>query len=47
MRYLRSGSALAATGTRVHDVLSGGRELIDALELHTDGEWFWYSEGRM
>ncbi|MEV5085507.1 hypothetical protein AB0K74_44640 [Streptomyces sp. NPDC056159] len=44
MRYLRSGSALAVTGARVHDVLSSGRELIGALELHTDGEWFWYSD---
>ncbi|MFJ1975437.1 hypothetical protein ACIO93_43325 [Streptomyces sp. NPDC087903] len=44
VRYLRSGSALAVTGSQVHDVLSNGRELIGALELHTDGEWFWYSD---
>lgn len=44
VRYLRSGSALAVTGARVHDALSSGRELIGALELHTDGEWFWYSD---
>ncbi|MFD0213026.1 hypothetical protein ACFVH9_28980 [Streptomyces hirsutus] len=44
VRYLRSGSALAVTGAQVHDVLSSGRELIGALELHTDGEWFWYSD---
>ncbi|MGW3510954.1 hypothetical protein [Streptomyces sp. NPDC000994] len=44
MRYLRSGSALALTGARVYDVLSSGRELIGALELHADGEWFRYSD---
>jgi hypothetical protein len=37
---LRSGSPLAVSGTPVHDILSSGKELIDALELHTDGEWF-------
>ncbi|PBC92584.1 hypothetical protein BX281_0261 [Streptomyces sp. Ag82_O1-15] len=42
--YLRSGSALAVTGSRVHDVLRQDSELIGALELHTDGEWFWYSD---
>jgi hypothetical protein len=42
VRYLRSGSALAVTGSPVHDALSN--ELIGALELHTDGEWFWYSD---
>ncbi|MGW0514995.1 hypothetical protein ACWD1W_38290 [Streptomyces olivaceoviridis] len=42
LRYLRAGSALAVTGSPVHDALSG--EFIGALELHTDGEWFWYSD---
>ncbi|MER5200725.1 hypothetical protein ACWD3J_45070 [Streptomyces sp. NPDC002755] len=42
VRYLRSGSALAVTGSPVHDALSS--ELIGALELRTDGEWFWYSD---
>ncbi|CAM5696440.1 MULTISPECIES: hypothetical protein [Streptomyces] len=41
-RYLRAGSALAVTGSPVHDALSG--EFIGALEVHTDGEWFWYSD---
>ncbi|WP_225812235.1 hypothetical protein [Streptomyces spinosus] len=42
VRYLRAGSALAVTGSPAHDALSG--EFIGALELHTDGEWFWYSD---
>ncbi|MFF8911120.1 hypothetical protein [Streptomyces olivaceoviridis] len=42
LRYLRAGSALAVTGSPVHDALSG--EFIGALEVHTDGEWFWYSD---
>ncbi len=44
VEYLRSGSTLAATGASVHDVLSPGRELIDGLQLLTDGRWFWYSD---
>ncbi|WP_028815349.1 hypothetical protein [Streptomyces flavidovirens] len=43
-RYLREGAALAATGTRVHDVLSPEHELIGGLSLLTDGQWFWYSD---
>ncbi|WP_329311196.1 hypothetical protein [Streptomyces sp. NBC_01262] len=42
--YLRSGAVLAATGSRVHDVLSPDQEPIDGLRLHTDGQWFWYSD---
>ncbi|MEU9438388.1 hypothetical protein [Streptomyces sp. NPDC048252] len=42
VRYLRAGSALAVTASPVHDALSS--EFIGALELHTDGEWFWYSD---
>ncbi|GHA71583.1 MULTISPECIES: hypothetical protein [Streptomyces] len=42
LRYLRAGPALAVTGSPVHDALSS--EFIGALELHTDGEWFWYSD---
>ena len=42
-RYLREGAVLAATGTRVHDVLSPEHELIGGLSLLTDGQWFWYS----
>jgi hypothetical protein len=44
VHYLRAGARLAFTGSRVHDVLSPDRELIGALELYTDGEWFWYSD---
>lgn len=44
VEYLRSGSILAATGSRVHDILSPDRELIDGLHLFTDGQWFWYSD---
>jgi hypothetical protein len=44
VEYLRSGSILAATGSRVHDVLNPGRALIDRLHLLTDGRWFWYSD---
>ncbi|MGW0315143.1 hypothetical protein [Streptomyces flavidovirens] len=44
VRYLRAGSVLAATTSRVHDVLSPGKELIGGLHLLTDGEWFWYTD---
>lgn len=44
VRYLRSGSVLAATTSRVRDVLSPGNELIGSLNLLTDGEWFWYTD---
>lgn len=44
VRYLRSGSVLAATASAVHDVLSPTNELIDALHLLTDGEWFWHTD---
>ncbi|MFI5966995.1 hypothetical protein ACIA8J_33175 [Streptomyces asoensis] len=43
-RYLREGTVLAATTTRVHDVLSPEHELIGGLSLLTDGQWFWYSD---
>ncbi|WP_432016452.1 hypothetical protein [Streptomyces hydrogenans] len=43
-RYLREGAVLAATGTRVHDVLSPEHELIGGLSLLTDGQWFWTSD---
>lgn len=43
-RYLREGAVLAATTTRVHDVLSPEHELIGGLSLLTDGQWFWYSD---
>jgi hypothetical protein len=43
-RYLREGAVLAATGTRVHDVLSPEHELIGGLSCLTDGQWFWYSD---
>ncbi|GAA3835875.1 hypothetical protein ACFS5L_42105 [Streptomyces phyllanthi] len=44
VRYLRAGSVLAATTSRVHDILSPTKELIDGLRLLTDGEWFWYTD---
>ncbi|MET8405944.1 hypothetical protein [Streptomyces sp900116325] len=44
VQYLRSGAVLAATASSVHDVLSPGHELIDGLRLHTDAQWFWYSD---
>ncbi|MET8631676.1 hypothetical protein [Streptomyces sp. NPDC004680] len=44
VHYLRSGSVLAATGSAVYDVLSPTNELIDALHLLTDGEWFWHTD---
>ncbi|WP_436949846.1 hypothetical protein [Streptomyces sp. SudanB52_2052] len=44
VRYLRAGSVLAATTSRVHDVLSATNELIGGLHLLTDGEWFWYTD---
>ncbi|MER7185470.1 hypothetical protein ABT404_39430 [Streptomyces hyaluromycini] len=44
VRYLRAGSLLAATTSRVHDILSSGNELIGGLHLLTDGEWFWYTD---
>ncbi|MEU6881848.1 hypothetical protein [Streptomyces sp. NPDC046712] len=44
VRYLRSGTVLAATGSSVHDVLSPAHEFVDGLHLHTDGQWFWYSD---
>ncbi|MFD0337117.1 hypothetical protein ACFVH0_00200 [Streptomyces sp. NPDC127117] len=44
VRYLRAGSVLAATTSRVHDVLSPRKELIGGLYLLTDGEWFWYTD---
>ncbi|MET9516027.1 hypothetical protein [Streptomyces sp. NPDC002994] len=43
-QYLRAGTVLAATGARLYDVLSPGRELIGGLRLLTDGQWFWYSD---
>ncbi|GAA2525702.1 hypothetical protein GCM10010423_19430 [Streptomyces levis] len=44
VRYLRSGSVLAASGSAVHDILSPANELIDGLHLLTDGEWFWCTD---
>lgn len=44
IRYLKSGSVLAATTSCVCDVLSPGNELIGSLNLLTDGEWFWYTD---
>ncbi|MFK0288435.1 hypothetical protein ACIQVL_49370 [Streptomyces sp. NPDC090499] len=44
VRYLRAGSVLAATTSRVHDVLSARSDLIGSLHLLTDGEWFWYTD---
>lgn len=44
VRYLRAGSVLAATTSRVHDVLSARNDLIGGLHLLTDGEWFWYTD---
>lgn len=44
VRYLRAGSVLAATTSRVHDVLSDRNDLIGGLHLLTDGEWFWYTD---
>ncbi|MGW1089226.1 hypothetical protein ACWD4L_23635 [Streptomyces sp. NPDC002596] len=44
VRYLRNGSALAATGSTVYDVLSPTNELIGALHLLTDGEWYWHTD---
>ncbi|MFD7910906.1 hypothetical protein ACFV30_09265 [Streptomyces sp. NPDC059752] len=44
VRYLRAGQVLAATGSAVYDVLSSTKELMDALHLLTDGEWFWRTD---
>jgi hypothetical protein len=44
VRYLRAGSVLAATTSRVHDILSTSNDLIGGLQLLTDGEWFWYTD---
>lgn len=44
VRYLRAGSVLAATTSRVHDVLSPRNELVGGLHLLTDGKWFWYTD---
>ncbi|MGW2683585.1 hypothetical protein ACWC6I_10540 [Streptomyces sp. NPDC001414] len=44
VRYLGAGTLLAATTSRVHDILSSGNELIGALHLLTDGQWFWHTD---
>lgn len=42
--YLRGGTILAATGTRVADWFEPGQEPSVALALLTDGTWVWPSD---
>ncbi|MET8976992.1 hypothetical protein ABZX85_15360 [Streptomyces sp. NPDC004539] len=44
VRYLRTGTTVAAAPAAVPDVLSGTGAFIGGLHLLTDGHWLWYSD---